>query len=63
MEFIRKNFICQNQIRKGRSGSRDLIKNFKKGSSIALMIDQRLGRNLCAFFKKNAQPLYLHNCD
>ena len=52
MEFIRKNFICQNQIRKGRSGNRDLIKNFKKGSSIALMIDQRVREGIYVPFLK-----------
>ena len=71
MEFIRKNFICQNQIRKGRSGSRDLIKNFKKGSSIALMIDQRVREGIYVpFFKKiasttsiPAQLVIKYNCE
>ena len=42
MEKIRKNYICKNQIKKGRSGTRELISNLKNGSSIALMIDQRV---------------------
>ena len=42
MENIRKNFICRNQIKKGRSGTRQILENLKKGNSIALMIDQRV---------------------
>ena len=42
MERIRKNIICKKQIKKGIAGSRKIIENYKKGSSIALMIDQRV---------------------
>ena len=42
MEFIRKNYICRNQIKKGRSGTRQILSSLKEGSSIALMIDQRV---------------------
>ena len=42
MEKIRKENICKNQIKKGRAGSREIIKNLIKGKSIALMIDQRV---------------------
>ena len=42
MEKIRKNYICKNQIKKGMAGTRQIIKNLKKGSSVALMIDQRV---------------------
>ena len=42
MEYIRTNFICKNQIKKGRSGTRQILENLKKGNSIALMIDQRV---------------------
>ena len=42
MEDIRKNYICKNQIKKGRSGTRQILENLKKGNSIALMIDQRV---------------------
>ena len=42
MEYIRKNYICKNQIKKGRSGTRQILENLKKGNSIALMIDQRV---------------------
>ena len=42
MEKIRTKYICKNQIKKGRAGTRQIIKNLKKGCSIALMIDQRV---------------------
>ena len=42
MERIRTKYICRNQIRKGRSGARQILENLKKGNSIALMIDQRV---------------------
>ena len=42
MEFLRKKFVCKNQIRKGLNGVRDSIKFIKKGYSVALMIDQRV---------------------
>ena len=42
MEQIRKEYICKNQIKKGRAGSREIIKKLIEGKSIALMIDQRV---------------------
>ena len=42
MESIRKNYICKNQIKKGKAGIRDLLNLFKKNFSVALMIDQRV---------------------
>ena len=42
MEKIRKRDICRKQIKKGRAGTRDIIKYLSRGSSIALMIDQRV---------------------
>ena len=42
METIRIRDICKNQIKKGRSGTRQIIKNLKNGCSVALMIDQRV---------------------
>ncbi len=42
MENIRKNYICKNQIKKGKSGTRDLLNLFKENFSVALMIDQRV---------------------
>jgi len=42
MEFIRKRYVCPNQIKKGINGVRDTVKFIKKKYSIALMIDQRV---------------------
>ena len=42
MEQIRKKYICKNQIKKGIAGTRHIIKDLKKGNSVALMIDQRV---------------------
>ena len=42
MEKIRINFICKRQIKKGRSGIREIIENIREGCSVALMIDQRV---------------------
>ena len=55
MEIIRKKFICKKQIKKGLSGTRLILKNFKKNSSIALMIDQRVSEGIKVnFFSKAA---------
>ena len=42
MENIRKRDICKKQIKKGRAGTREIIKLLNKGTSIALMVDQRV---------------------
>ena len=42
MEKIRSKYICKKQIKKGRAGTRELLEYLKNGSSIALMIDQRV---------------------
>lgn len=42
MEYLRKKYVCKNQIKKGRKGVRETIQYIKKGHSIALMIDQRV---------------------
>ena len=41
MENIRRNFICRKQIPKGKLNKKT-FKIFKEGSSIAIMIDQRV---------------------
>ena len=46
MERIRKKYICKNQIKKGTGGVRQLLKLFKEGYSIALMIDQRVSEGI-----------------
>ena len=53
MEKIRKNYICKNQIKKGKSGTRDLINLFKKNFSVALMIDQRVSEGETIHFFNN----------
>lgn len=55
MEKLRKKYICKNQIPKGLSGSRQVLKAIKNGSSVALMIDQRVteGKKI-KFFNKMA---------
>ena len=50
MERIRKKYICKNQIKKGRSGTRELLESFKKKNSIALMIDQRVSEGIRSNF-------------
>ena len=53
MERIRKKYICKNQIKKGISGTKQLLSFFKKKTSIALMIDQRVSQGIKSnFFKK-----------
>ena len=42
MEYLRKKYICQNQIKKGLVGVKDSINFIKKKKNIALMIDQRV---------------------
>ena len=55
MEKIRKKYICQNQIKKGISGTKKLLSSFKNGSSIALMIDQRVSQGIKSnFFNQEA---------
>ena len=46
MEKIRKKYICKNQIKKGMQGMRELLSMFKNGTSIALMIDQRVSEGI-----------------
>ena len=55
MERIRKKYICKEQIKKGISGVRDIVKFYKKNYSIALMIDQRVSEGIKVnFFKHKA---------
>ena len=71
MEKIRKENICKNQIKKGRAGSREIIKNVIKGKSIALMIDQRVREgekvkffnNLASTTTIPAQLVKKYNCE
>ena len=55
MERIRKKYICKKQIKKGISGTKELLKEFKNGTSVALMIDQRVSEGIKSdFFGKEA---------
>jgi KDO2-lipid IV(A) lauroyltransferase len=42
MEYVRRTYVCRNQIKKGVAGVKDSINYLKKNYSIALMIDQRV---------------------
>jgi len=60
MEFLRKNYVCENQIKKGINGVREAIKFIKDGHSIALMIDQRVSEGeQVNFFEKPAKTTSL----
>ena len=55
IEKIRKKYICKKQVKKGISGTKDLLLDFKDGSSIALMIDQRVSQGIRSnLFNKEA---------
>ena len=70
MEKIRTNYICKKQIKKGRSGTREMLELFRDGSSIALMIDQRVSEGISVnFFNRKcltttipAQLIKKYNC-
>ncbi|MDB2515538.1 lysophospholipid acyltransferase family protein, partial [Candidatus Pelagibacter bacterium] len=55
MEKIRKKHICKNQIKKGMSGTKQLLSFFKNKTSVALMIDQRVSEGIKSdFFNEKA---------
>ena len=55
MVNIRKKYICQNQIKKGIGGLKELIALKKKNYSTALMIDQRVSEGILSnFFNEKA---------
>ena len=55
MEKIRTKYICRKQIKKGGSGTRELLESFKKNYSIAIMIDQRVSESIKVdFFNQKA---------
>ena len=61
MEKIRKKYICNKQIKKGISGTKEILREFKTGTSIALMIDQRVSEGIKSkffppFLKKLSLP-------
>ena len=52
MEFVRRKYVCKNQIKKGRFGTREAIEYIKKNYSVALMIDQRVSEGKLILFLK-----------
>ncbi len=55
MENIRKSYICKKQVKKGKSGVREIIKLLSDNYSIALMIDQRVSEGIKSkFFFRDA---------
>ena len=55
MEYLRKKYICKNQIRKGRGGVKESVEYIKNKHSIALMVDQRVSEGeKIKFFNKEA---------
>ena len=60
MEYLRKKFICKNQIKKGRQSIKEIINFIDQNHSIALMIDQRVSEgNKINFFNKEAHTTTL----
>ncbi len=46
IEPLRRKYICKKQIKKGISGLREMLKLYKKGYSVAMMIDQRVSEGI-----------------
>jgi KDO2-lipid IV(A) lauroyltransferase len=60
MEYLRKKYVCKNQIKKGVNGVREAIDYLKKNYSVALMIDQRVSEGpRIDFFNKPAHTTTL----
>ena len=60
MEYVRKKYVCNNQIKKGRQGVKECVELLKNSYSIALMIDQRVSEgDRIEFFKKKAHTTSL----
>ena len=71
MEYLRKTFVCKNQIKKGLNGVKEALGYMKNGYSVALMVDQRVSEgSKIKFFNYNAYTTTLpaqlssrFNCD
>ncbi len=60
MEYLRKKFVCKNQIKKGLSGVKESLKYMENNYSIALMVDQRVSEGpRVPFFNYNAHTTTL----
>ena len=53
MENVRKKYICRKQVKKGISGTKEILRYFKSGTSVALMIDQRVSQGIKSLFFEN----------
>ena len=54
MEYVRKNFVYENQIKKGLNGVKEAL-YLKNNYSVALMVDQRVSEgSKIPFFKNDA---------
>ena len=55
MEYLRRTFVCKNQIKKGLIGVKEAIKYINKKHSVALMVDQRVSEGeKVKFFNEKA---------
>ncbi len=71
MEYLRKTFVCKNQIKKGLNGVKESLEYMKNGYSVALMVDQRVSEGpRISFFNGMAHTTTLpaqlssrFNCD
>ena len=55
MEYLRKKYVCPNQIKKGLKGVKEVIEFLKQKNCIALMVDQRVSEGeKIDFFNKKA---------
>ena len=60
MEYLRKTFVCKNQIKKGLNGVKESLDYIKKGYSVALMVDQRVSEGpRISFFNGEAHTTTL----
>ena len=60
MVYLRKKFVCKNQIKKGINGVKQSLKYMDKNYSIALMVDQRLSEGVrVPFFNELASTTSL----
>ena len=60
MVYLRKKFVCENQIKKGLNGVKDTLKYMEENYSIALMVDQRLSEGIkIPFFNQLASTTTL----
>ena len=60
MEYLRKTFVCKNQIKKGLNGVKESLTYMRQGYSIALMVDQRVSEGpRMSFFNGEAHTTTL----